>query len=37
MDRQPRSLQFVLLAALAALAAFPLVGDKFYPSWSPRS
>ena len=30
MDRQPRSLQFVLLAALAALAAFPLVGDKFY-------
>jgi branched-chain amino acid transport system permease protein len=30
MDRQPRSLQIVLLAALAALAAFPLVGDKFY-------
>lgn len=30
MDRQPRSLQFALLAALAALAAFPLVGDKFY-------
>ena len=30
MDRQPRSLQFVLLVALAALAAFPLVGDKFY-------
>ena len=30
MDRQPRSLKFVLLAALAALAAFPLVGDKFY-------
>lgn len=30
MDRQPRSLQFVLLAALAALAAFPLIGDKFY-------
>ena len=30
MDHQPRSLQFALLAALAALAAFPLVGDKFY-------
>jgi branched-chain amino acid transport system permease protein len=30
MDRQPRSLQVALLAALAALAAFPLVGDKFY-------
>jgi len=30
MDRQPRALQFALLAALAALAAFPLVGDKFY-------
>ena len=30
MDHQPRSLQFVLLAALAALAAFPLIGDKFY-------
>ncbi len=30
MDRQPRLLQFVLLAALAALAAFPLIGDKFY-------
>jgi branched-chain amino acid transport system permease protein len=30
MDGQPRSVQLVLLAALAALAAFPLVGDKFY-------
>jgi branched-chain amino acid transport system permease protein len=30
MDRQPRSLQVLLLAGLLALAAFPLVGDKFY-------
>ena len=30
MDRQSRSLQIVLVAALVALAAFPLVGEKFY-------
>ena len=30
MDRQPRSLQVLLIAGLVALAAFPLVGEKFY-------
>jgi branched-chain amino acid transport system permease protein len=30
VDRQPRSLQLALVVAFAALAAFPLVGDKFY-------
>ncbi|HEY3076819.1 MAG TPA: branched-chain amino acid ABC transporter permease [Burkholderiales bacterium] len=30
MDRQARSLQLLLLAGLLALAAFPLVGEKFY-------
>lgn len=30
MDRQPRSLQILLLAGLVALAAFPLIGEKYY-------
>ena len=30
MDAQPRSLQIVLIAGIVALAAFPLVGEKFY-------
>jgi len=30
MDRQPRSLQILLIAGLIALAAFPLFGEKFY-------
>lgn len=30
MNRQPRSLQIALVAGLVALAAFPLVGEKFY-------
>ena len=30
MDTQPRSLQIILIAGLVALAAFPLVGEKFY-------
>jgi branched-chain amino acid transport system permease protein len=30
MDYQPRSLQILLIAGLIALAAFPLVGEKFY-------
>ena len=30
MERQPRVLQFLLVAGLVALAAFPLVGEKFY-------
>jgi branched-chain amino acid transport system permease protein len=30
MDTQPRSLQIVLIAGIVALAAFPLVGEKFY-------
>lgn len=30
MDHPPRTLQILLLAGLVALAAFPLIGDKFY-------
>ena len=30
MDHQPRSLQILLIAGLIALAAFPVVGEKFY-------
>ncbi|HEV8095701.1 MAG TPA: branched-chain amino acid ABC transporter permease, partial [Burkholderiales bacterium] len=30
MDTQPRSLQIVLITGIVALAAFPLVGEKFY-------
>src|SRR6185369_6737838 len=30
MDTQPRSLQILLIAGVLALAAFPLVGEKFY-------
>jgi branched-chain amino acid transport system permease protein len=30
VDTQPRSLQILLIAGVLALAAFPLVGEKFY-------
>lgn len=30
MERQPRSLQVLLIAGLVALAVFPFLGDKFY-------
>jgi len=30
MERQPRALQILLVIGLVALAAFPLVGEKFY-------
>ena len=36
MDRQPRSLQVLLIAGLAALTVFPFVGDKFYVDFATK-